>query len=79
MTAPHLFCFGFGYTARVLARRLAAEGWIVGGTCRTEDKASALRAAGFPAEVFDRDHPLPGEALDGSHASSRVGSSRCRR
>jgi len=33
MTAPYLFCFGFGYTARVLARRLAAEGWIVGGTC----------------------------------------------
>ncbi len=65
MTGPHLFCFGFGYTARVLARRLAAEGWTVGGTCRAADKASALSAAGFPAKVFDGDHPLPGEALDG--------------
>ena len=65
MTVPHLFCFGFGYTARVLARRLTAEGWIVGGTCRTADRATALRAAGFPVEFFDRDHPLPGEALDG--------------
>jgi len=65
MTVPHLFCFGFGYTARVLARRLAAEGWIVGGTCRTADKASALRAAGFPVEFFDRDHRLLREALDG--------------
>ena len=62
MTVPHLFGFGFGYTARVLARRLAAEGWIVGGTCRTADKASE---AGFPVEVFDRDHPLPPKALDG--------------
>src|SRR5438552_6433916 len=61
MTVPHLFGFGFGYTARVLARRLAAEGWIVGGTCRTADKASE---AGFPVEVFDRDHPLPPKALD---------------
>src|SRR5438105_9842462 len=65
MTVPHLFCFGFGYTARVLARRLAAEGWIVGGTCRTADKATALRATGFRVEVFDRDRPLPREALDG--------------
>jgi nucleoside-diphosphate-sugar epimerase len=65
MTVPHLFCCGFGYTAQVLARRLAAEGWIVAGTCRTADKASVLCAAGFPVEVFDRDHPLPREALDG--------------
>ena len=64
MTVPYLFCFGLGYTARVLARRLTAEGWIVGGTCRTQDKATALRAAGFAVEVFDRDHPLPREALD---------------
>jgi nucleoside-diphosphate-sugar epimerase len=65
MTAPHLFCFGFGYTALTLARRLAAEGWIVGGTCRTADKGAALRGAGFCVELFDRDHPLPREALDG--------------
>jgi nucleoside-diphosphate-sugar epimerase len=62
MTVPNLFCFGLGYTGRVLARRLAAEGWIVGGTCRTADKTSE---AGFPVEVFDGDHPLPRKALDG--------------
>ena len=65
MTVPYLLCFGFGYTARVLARRLADEGWIAGGTCRTQDKATALRAAGFAVEVFDRDHPLSRKALDG--------------
>jgi nucleoside-diphosphate-sugar epimerase len=65
MTVPYLLCSGFGYTARVLARRLADEGWIAGGTCRTEDNATALRAAGFAVEVFDRDHPLSRKALDG--------------
>jgi nucleoside-diphosphate-sugar epimerase len=62
MTVPYLFCFGLGYTARVLARRLAADGGTVRGTCRTADKVSE---AGFPVEVFDRDHPLPRPALDG--------------
>ena len=76
---PHLFCFGFGYTALVLARRLAAEGWTVGGTCRTVEKAAALRAAGFPVELFDRDHPLSRGGVGRGHASSRVGSARCRR
>jgi nucleoside-diphosphate-sugar epimerase len=65
MTAPHLFCFGFGYTARVLAHRVAAEGWAVAGTCRTADKAKALRAEGFLVELFDRDHPLSHGTLDG--------------
>jgi nucleoside-diphosphate-sugar epimerase len=61
----HLFCFGFGYTAQALANRLADEGWVVGGTCRTAEKAAALREAGFCVELFDRDHPLASQALDG--------------
>jgi nucleoside-diphosphate-sugar epimerase len=65
MTSPHLFCFGFGYTALALARRLAAEGWVVSGTCRSDDKAAALRREGFAAYLFDRGAPLPREALDG--------------
>jgi uncharacterized protein YbjT (DUF2867 family) len=65
MTVPYLFCFGLGYTGRLLARRLAAEGWIVGGTCRTAAKAMALRAAGSAVEVFHGDHPLPRGALAG--------------
>ena len=34
MSGPHLFCFGLGYSALALARRLAGEGWTVSGTCR---------------------------------------------
>jgi uncharacterized protein YbjT (DUF2867 family) len=65
-TAPHhLFCFGLGYSARALARLVAAEGWVVRGTCRTPEKAVELRALGFAAEPFDRAHPLAAGAMNG--------------
>jgi nucleoside-diphosphate-sugar epimerase len=73
MTAPHLFCFGLGYSALSLGRRLAAEGWTVSGTCRTADKAAALQQAGFGAVVFDRNRPLQAGVLDGvSHLLASV-------
>jgi nucleoside-diphosphate-sugar epimerase len=65
MTTRHLFCFGLGYAALALAWELAAEGWVFSGTCRTADTAASLRAAGFPAFLFDRDRPLPKHALSG--------------
>lgn len=34
MTVEKLFCFGLGYSAQVLARRLLAAGWSVTGTSR---------------------------------------------
>jgi nucleoside-diphosphate-sugar epimerase len=49
----HLFCFGLGYSARVLGRQLAARGWRVGGTVRTGEGARELVEAGFDAFVFD--------------------------
>ena len=55
---PRLFCFGLGYSALTLARRLLARGWTVGGSCRSEDKRDALAREGIDAHVFDRDRPL---------------------
>ena len=56
----HLFCFGFGYTAQALARRLLAEGWRVSGTVR-----QPLERPGVRLIPFDRSQPLPAGALDG--------------
>jgi hypothetical protein len=68
--APYLFCFGFGYTAHVLARRLAAAGWRVGGTCRTSETAAAAEVAAMP---FERERPLPPDALAGvTHILSSI-------
>lgn len=55
---PHLFCFGLGYSARALAKRLMAEGWAVSGTCRDEDTRRALADEGVRAVIFDRERPL---------------------
>ncbi len=62
----HLFCFGLGYSALALARRLAAEGWAVTGTCRGAATAAELRALGFPVELFERSRALPATAVRGA-------------
>jgi nucleoside-diphosphate-sugar epimerase len=66
-SARHLFCFGYGYSARVLALRLIREGWAVSGTCRTDEKRSLLIADGVRPFVFDRHRPMiaGSAALDG--------------
>lgn len=70
---PHLFCFGFGYTARALADRLSACGWWVSGTCRDPEAAAALGAEGFAAIPFARSRPLPPAALAGvTHILSSI-------
>lgn len=64
---PHLFCFGFGYSANAVAALLNREGWRVSGTCRGADKAARLQAMGYTIHLFDRGRPLadPASALDG--------------
>ena len=70
MTEPtnHLFCFGLGFSARVLAKRLLAKGWKVTGTTRTAEKQQALQELGFSdVMLFDGAQPLEdaAESLDG--------------
>jgi nucleoside-diphosphate-sugar epimerase len=62
-----LFCFGLGYSAQTLARRLAARGWEIRGTTRRPEKAAALAALGWRLFPFSRERPLadPAEALGG--------------
>jgi len=76
---PRLFCFGLGYTALVLARRLLVQGWSVAGTCRTTGKRDRLAEEGIDAFVFDDDKPLenPASALAGaSHLLSSIAPKR---
>lgn len=70
---PRLFCFGLGYSAEVLVRRLLAEGWRVAGTAREPERLAAMAELGVAAYRFDREHPLPAGALDGTtHLLSSV-------
>ena len=51
-----LFCFGLGYSARVLAQQLAAEGWQIAGTGRSEK--SNVGSLGYDFHTFDGSAPM---------------------
>jgi nucleoside-diphosphate-sugar epimerase len=53
-----LFCFGFGYTAKALAARLAGKDWRIIATTRSPEKTDAMRAIGVAPVVWR------GDALD---------------
>lgn len=65
-----VFIFGLGFSGRVIARRLLDAGWQVAGTTRSGE---AVELPGVTVLPFDRDHPLPADALDGvAHLLSSV-------
>ncbi|CAA7616213.1 Nucleoside-diphosphate-sugar epimerase [Candidatus Terasakiella magnetica] len=59
------FLFGLGFSGRVIARALMAQGWSVGGTTRSGE---SLDLPGVTLLPFDRGHCLPETALDGVDA-----------
>lgn len=52
-----LFCFGLGYSAAALAKRLSGESWTISGTSTTADGALGLERQGFRAHLFDGTSP----------------------
>jgi nucleoside-diphosphate-sugar epimerase len=64
MTGPGtLFCFGIGYSAMALSRRLDAAGWTIRGTCRKRARQAALGALGISAALFDGENPMDAPEL----------------
>jgi nucleoside-diphosphate-sugar epimerase len=75
LPAGRLFCFGLGYSARALARRLMGRGWQVAGTARSAEQIARLEDQGFEAYRFGPDHGLddPAGVLAGAtHLLSSV-------
>lgn len=66
MSQPRLFCFGLGFSATAVARRLLDEGWHVAGSSRDEAGCARIAALGATAYRFDEAHPLDAQALAGS-------------
>lgn len=60
--SAHLFCFGYGFSARALAACVRPLGWRVSGTARSEAKCRLMRADGIEAFPFERGRPLDGPA-----------------
>lgn len=65
---PKLFCFGFGFCAQALARRLKTRGWQVAGTHRDAESADAKREEGYETHVFSARQSLTDieQVLEGS-------------
>lgn len=61
----HLLCFGLGFSAKVLAARLAAKGWTISATSRSARGAEAITAQGYRGLIFDGSRPLTADAFDG--------------
>ncbi|MAI49461.1 MAG: NAD(P)-dependent oxidoreductase [Rhodospirillaceae bacterium] len=54
----NLFCFGLGYSAMALSRRLDAAGWTISGTCRKPSRKAALGVLGISTAIFDGESPM---------------------
>lgn len=54
-----LFCFGLGYSAEALARRLSPAGWQITGTARSDDGVERIAALGYRGIRFDGHNPAP--------------------
>jgi nucleoside-diphosphate-sugar epimerase len=68
-----LLCFGLGYSAEVVSRRLLAEGWRVLGTSRDPARRERLEALGIRMFAFGRGAPLPASCWEGiTHVLSSV-------
>ncbi len=52
-----LLCFGYGYSARALAKRLIPAGWRIIGTYRREEAVTLIEAEGAEPVAVDRVDP----------------------
>ena len=70
MSARSITLFGFGFTARAIARRLSEEGWRVRATTRSSDQAEAIAALGYEPVLADPSSPADHAALQQAATAS---------
>jgi len=73
--APHLFIFGFGYSAAVLAQQLMAKGWQVSATSRHKPRRLEMQRLGVNAYDFNDDR-IPAALAAATHLLSSVSPNR---
>jgi nucleoside-diphosphate-sugar epimerase len=55
----HLLCFGFGFSAQALARKLDKNNWHITGTSRSAEGVTAISDLGFEGVLFDELSSIP--------------------
>ena len=69
MPKNHMLFFGFGYSARALAKQLDPDLWRISGTSRSAEGAEVISRAGFEGHIFGG---LPRIDEDVSHIVSSI-------
>lgn len=59
----HLFCFGLGYSASVLARRLARADWRISGTAASTARVARINGLGHRGCLFDGSTTSPAASV----------------
>ena len=57
MSERSITLFGFGFTARAIARRLSEDGWHVRATTRSTGQVEAIAALGYEAKKKEIEAP----------------------
>ena len=57
----HLFCFGFGFSARALSQRLKHHGWKISATSRDTDGVAKISDSGLDGFLFNAQLKIPGD------------------
>lgn len=68
----HMFCFGLGYSAGVLADELVSKGWKVSGTARSSAAVAALEDRGFEGIVYGPDAVDEKRIVDALNSANHV-------
>ena len=67
----NLFCFGLGYSAQFLAKRLIPKNWLVSGSCRDPKAITSIKKIGVSAYLYDGKSVSP-KILDAIHKATHI-------
>lgn len=57
----HLFCFGFGFSARALSKHLKGQEWIISATSRNALNVTTIIASGVTGFLFSAELSIPAD------------------
>jgi len=67
----NLFCFGLGYSAQFLAKRLIPKNWLVSGSYRDSKAITSIKKIGVSAYLYDGKSVSP-KILDAIHKATHI-------
>ncbi|MBT3514087.1 MAG: SDR family oxidoreductase [Nitrospina sp.] len=67
----NLFCFGLGYSAQFLAKRLIPKNWLVSGSYRDSNAITSIKEIGVSVYLYDGNR-VSSKILDAIHKATHI-------